>query len=166
MAQKLHFLPYVAFLNDYYLGMGYFQSSLSVEQIKNISKDLLLYYVDDMLRDMPADYKCPQFDLLTIDENCNVLTCCMVPKSHPDYAIGSLFSMSKEEILNQKLTQNICNSCLSSGLAFWGHQAIVPDFVRRDTSSHLKSFIFNNLPKPLLRTVRNSYYRLKGSLRR
>ena len=138
MKNKIHFLPYVAYLNDYYLAMGYLQSSLSTEQLKDISKDLLLYYVDDMLRDRPAEYRCPQFDMLTINENCDVLTCCAIPKTHPDYRVGSLFviAVSLVVLLIGSTNQLFRNSSNSTS-----PHAISPSFLATSLNHSCEQYV-------------------------
>ena len=42
---------------------------------------------------MPQDYLCPQFQSMNIDEHCNVIHCCAVPKNSKDYLVGEASSI-------------------------------------------------------------------------
>ena len=83
----IRFMPYVAYLADYNLARAYLDKSVSKEILGEIAKDLFLFYIDELRANIPQNYICPQFNILTIDENCNILTCCALPKDHPEYLI-------------------------------------------------------------------------------
>ncbi|MEI6516491.1 MAG: hypothetical protein WCO77_10960 [bacterium] len=89
-----------------------------------------MYYVDGLLALQPPGYRCPQFDILTIDEDFNALTCCAVSKHHKDYAIGSIFELSAEDLLVRKTSRPMCEACIASGAAFWVNSSYVPDFAK------------------------------------
>jgi len=125
----IDFLPYMAFLSDYYMMKSYLDQSASSELMTKIAKDLFLFYVDDLLAKMPKDYICPQYSILAIDEYCNVLTCCGLPKGHPEYSLGKLSALSADEIRKGKLSQKTCAGCIKSGQAYWGHNPFVPSYI-------------------------------------
>ena len=125
----IEFAPYVAYLNDYNLSRTYLDKSISQEMLRKMSKDLLLYYVDELIAKAPKNYECPQWDFFTIDEYCNVLTCCLLPKDHPEYSLGNIFALSSNEIQKGKISQRVCIDCIKSGIAYWAHNALVPDFL-------------------------------------
>jgi len=146
--REIEFYPYVAYLNDFNLTSSYFNDSLPYETLKKLSKDLLLYYIEETVALAPKNYVCPQYDMLTIDERCNVLTCCVVPKDHAEYSIGSLFDLSPEEIKKLKVSQKICKECLSSGQAYLAHNAPCPNFILEQKRSKIPNFIKRNIPEP------------------
>jgi len=133
-----------AYINDFNLAMAYLNDTMEYKLLKNASKDLFLYYVDDLIERMPKDYQYPQYDYLTIDESCNVLTCCAVPKNHLNYTIGSLFNLSVDEIVSKKTSQNVCTECMNSGLAYWVHNAVVPSFVEDIIGKSIIKKVYNN----------------------
>ena len=96
---------------------------------RRIGKDLFLHYVDELIARTPQDYQCPQFNILTIDEYCNVLTCCVLPKDHPEYSLGNLFTLSSDDIRKGKLSQNVCSECVKLGISYWVHNPWVPSFI-------------------------------------
>ena len=154
----IDFLPTVAFINDFNLMKAYLDGTMDCELLEKASKDLLLYYVDDLVKHAPKDYHCPQYDSLTMDENCNVLTCCGVPKNHSDYTIGNLFDLSAAEILSKKTSQSVCTECISSGLAYWVHNPCHPDFVQDIVGRSLFKKICRNR-NALVRKLRTIYNR-------
>jgi hypothetical protein len=52
-------------------------------------------------------------------------------KGNADYSIGSLFSLSGNEIIQKKINQNTCKECIRAGVAFWVHNLYLSDFIRR-----------------------------------
>jgi MoaA/NifB/PqqE/SkfB family radical SAM enzyme len=147
--RKISFSPYVAYLNDFNLTKSYLNDTLRYETLKKLSKDLLLYYIEETIALAPKNYVCPQYDMLTIDERCHVLTCCVVPKDHPDYSIGSFFYLSPDEIKKLKVSQKICKECLSSGQAYLAHNAPCPNFILEQRRSKIPIFIKRIIPEPL-----------------
>lgn len=117
--KKIRFLPYFAYFNDYDLALSYLNNTLPHETLIKASKELFLDNIEQFISQHFDHYTCPQISILTIDEYCNVLTCCLISKADPNYSIGSLFSLSKKEIENKKISQEICKECLKKGIAQW-----------------------------------------------
>jgi len=162
--KKIRFMPSAAYLCDFNLAMSYLDNSVDYEELKGISKDLLLYYVDDLIASSPKDYACPQYDFLAINEKCEVITCCGISKDNADYSVGNLFALSAEEIRKGKLSKKVCAKCLSCGLAYWMHNPDVPEFLdymklgqNRKQSHKLLPYIKRNIPSLLKSLVKGSY---------
>lgn len=143
-SRRVEFFPYAAYFNDFNLAMSFLSKKLDQIILYRTTEELLLFYVPELLSRRPSDYRCPQFDRLVIDENCNVLTCCVLPKNNACYSIGSLFELSKTEIIDKKLSQNICNQCNKMGWSYWAHNVYQPDFVqtitKKSTLDKIKTF--------------------------
>jgi len=122
--------PYAAYLNDFNLAKAYLDKSISAELLRRIGKDLFLHYVDELIAKTPHNYQCPQFNILSIDEYCNVLTCCVLPKGHPEYSLGKLSTLSCDDIRKGKLSQKVCTECVKSGISYWVHNPLVPGFTK------------------------------------
>ncbi|MEO5330782.1 MAG: radical SAM protein [Magnetococcus sp. YQC-5] len=118
------FEPSMAYIAHFDKALAYLKKELATEQLVKLSKELLLFYVDDLIATMPPDYDCLEFNYLTLDEECNVITCCVVPRDHADYALGSVFDLSLQEINEQKRQKKMCRECIQTGLAYWVHHAI------------------------------------------
>lgn len=109
-----------AFFNDYNMATKYLKNELSLEEFKKVSKDLLLYYVDDLLEEMPKNYICPQFSQMNIDENCNVVQCCVAPSSSKDYLVCNIKDFTIDKHINRK-NRDICKECYSTKCVYWVH---------------------------------------------
>lgn len=109
-----------AYFNDYNMATKYLQNKLTIEEFKKVSKELLLYYVDDLLEEMPEKYICPQFSQINIDENCNIIQCCVAPSSSKDYFVSSIKDFAVDKYLNKK-DKDICKECYSTKLVYWAH---------------------------------------------
>jgi MoaA/NifB/PqqE/SkfB family radical SAM enzyme len=122
------FAPYCARLADYNFKKSYLDGSISRGLLEEMSKDLFLHYIDELIATMPQNYECPQFNILTIDEYCNALTCCILSKDHPEYSLGSLFELSRSEIHDMKRSRKVCADCIKSGITYWTHHTLVPKY--------------------------------------
>lgn len=109
-----------AFFNDFDMGTNYLKNSLPIKDMNKAGKELLLFYVDDLLDKMPQDYSCPQFKHMNIDENCNVIHCCGAPKSSKDYLVGEACSFDINK-LNRRNQSAICKECYETKFVYWVH---------------------------------------------
>ena len=114
---------YQAFFNDYEQAKGFLTGSLPPELEQRAGRELILDQVSALLSSRPQDYVCPQWSMLTLDENANCLTCCLVPRTSPDYSLGSLFDLSLQEIQEAKRTRPICRECAGLKIDYWVHSA-------------------------------------------
>ena len=118
---KKHYLgisPTYAGIGDFDIFMSYRADELSYDMLKELSQDLFLYYMTDISTQMPKEYHCPYHDVLLIDENCSVLTCCMVNKRMEDYSIGNLFELSLAEMKKRKVSQAVCKKCMGLAIPY------------------------------------------------
>jgi organic radical activating enzyme len=120
--------PYCALFNDFELGRSYLNQTMNGHLLDAASGDLILEYVDTLLKTRPEKFICPQLSILTIDEYSRVLTCCLLSKADPDYSIGSLSALTKDEIEREKASRKTCEECMDLGLAFWVHHVFCPEF--------------------------------------
>jgi MoaA/NifB/PqqE/SkfB family radical SAM enzyme len=125
----IKFAPVLANFGDFDIAIRYFENTLDTQTLKRAAKDLLLYNIDDCIAKRPEGYVCPQFNLLTLDEECNVLTCCGVPRKYKDYALGSLFELSREQIIAMKKDRSVCKKCGEIGLDYFGNHPITPNYI-------------------------------------
>ncbi|ADK84400.1 Radical SAM domain protein [Desulfarculus baarsii DSM 2075] len=91
--------------------MAYFADDMEPGQLKDVSRDLIFHYVDEVAARMPADYRCPYHDALLIDDDFQVLTCCLVTPEMENYSIGNLFDLDLERMRELKVSQPICAEC-------------------------------------------------------
>ncbi|MDX4065641.1 hypothetical protein Q6A91_06335 [Aliarcobacter skirrowii] len=109
-----------AYFNDYNMAIKYLQNKLTIEEFKKVSKELLLYYIDDLLEEMPKDYICPQFSQMNIDESCNIIQCCAAPANSKDYFVCSIEDFTKE-IHHNRVNKEICKECYTTKSVYWFH---------------------------------------------
>ena len=133
----VNFFPYLAYFNDYQLAKSYLDLTLPQKILDAASKELLLYYVEEQISKTPDTYVCPQHSILTIDEYCNILTCCVISKADPDYSIGSLYSLSKNDIEQKKPNPGVCSECSQKGIYNWINNVNRPNFIQK--YDHLQS---------------------------
>lgn len=113
--------PVYAYIADHNMLKKYLKSEFNYPEIKKASEELFLFYLDDKVNEKPDHYQCPQFQMLTIDEHCNIILCCSVGKECDDYSLGSLFNLSQSQIQELKLTREICNECDQLGINYLIH---------------------------------------------
>ncbi|HWK94815.1 MAG TPA: radical SAM protein [Pseudolabrys sp.] len=115
------FRPYLAYINDYERASAYLKDELPPAVLKEISQSILTHYVDELVKSQPDDWQCPQWRSLVLDHRCNVLLCCSLPYSHSECVIGSVFDLTRQEIIDGKRSAKECDDCMSCGVAYWGH---------------------------------------------
>ena len=115
------FTVYPAFFNDYNQTKAYLTGSLPEAFLARAMDELILEGQPALLASRPEDYVCPQFDMLTVDEKGQLVTCCLAPKTSADYAYGTPFELTGEEILERKVTRNLCKECSALKIDYWVH---------------------------------------------
>ncbi|MGE4299243.1 MAG: radical SAM protein [Desulfovibrionaceae bacterium] len=126
----MHFFPYFAHMVDLKEGMAYLNGALDQATLTRASQSLMLSHVPGLAASQPGDWHCFQQNKMIVDEFGMVVTCCLLDKAHPDYAIGSLFDLSLEEIVARKKSRPVCGPCLASGAGYWYLHPTTPPFVR------------------------------------
>lgn len=118
-AQKLgiDFNPYYAHIIDYWKIKDYVEGTCSKELLDDINSSVFISNLKNGLSNVPSDYECPQHLVLNIDENANILTCCVLPNNHPEYSKGNLFDDNAIELINNRQKHNECAYCKKSGIS-------------------------------------------------
>jgi hypothetical protein len=119
------FLPYYAYVNDYAPGKAFLKGTLAPEAREAISRSLFLHYVEDLVASQPEGWQCPQWQgQLTLNHKSEVLVCCVLPYGLAATVIGSVFTLTREQILAGKTTSRECHDCLGCGFAYWAHNPL------------------------------------------
>lgn len=71
----------------------------------------------------PATWECPQYDQLVIDENSNVLQCCLADAYVPGKVIGKLKEVDFELLLGKRKKSPVCGVCIKSDTDYLAHNA-------------------------------------------
>ena len=118
----IELFPYYAFINDYEPMVAFLTKTMPVEQREEISRTLFLHYLDDLLAARASNETCWQWDdQLTINHRAEVLLCCVLPETHEAAILGSVFALSRDEIVTKKKSSPECATCFSSGAHAWCH---------------------------------------------
>lgn len=108
--------PYYALLGNLEKTNRFLNGLLSQEEWIDISQNIIGFKIWERFNNHPQS-GCKQFNRLVLDEECNVLTCCCLPKSHPSYKITNLFDPEfKQKIASWKPDAN-CNNCIAQKLS-------------------------------------------------
>ena len=126
----VEFCPYYAFIADYNRARAYLEERLSYRELRELAENLFLADMADKIARAPAAYRCPQYDILVLDEEAEILTCCYLSKGHPDYSCGSLFDDDLQARLARREEQPECRFCRESGLSYLVHHSATPEFCR------------------------------------
>ncbi|MBI9113107.1 radical SAM protein [Maridesulfovibrio ferrireducens] len=113
----------VAAFNGFSMMQSYLKNTMPYSQLKEASKDLFLYYIDDTIANCPPDWECPQHEFLVIDEHCNAAICCGPDKDHSEYLVGNMLELSTDEIVKRKKAKKkspTCKECMALGMPFLG----------------------------------------------
>lgn len=122
--RSILFQPYYAYVNDYQPAKDLRKQKLDPEVMKDFSEKLFLHYVNDLVAAQPKDWACPQWDeRLTLTHKGDVLLCCVVPDAHPAANLGSIFDLTREQVIKRKKSNRECTDCLNCGVAYWAHNA-------------------------------------------
>jgi MoaA/NifB/PqqE/SkfB family radical SAM enzyme len=129
-AHGVHLRPYYAYIADYEQAKSYLRGTMAAADLQKISRSLFLHYVDALVARQPKDWECPQWrGVLTLSSKSEVLLCGSLPLGHAAAVLGSLFELSREQILSDKLSSKECTECLGCGISYWGHNVALIDQV-------------------------------------
>jgi MoaA/NifB/PqqE/SkfB family radical SAM enzyme len=113
---EISYNPYYAFINDLVRAEKYIDNTLKIADYKEISQNLFCYYIQKRLDKHPKN-NCAQFNILNLNEKCDILPCCCLPRDHQDYVITNIFDKNMMQILGQWKPTTYCIKCMQSGLS-------------------------------------------------
>jgi len=109
------FSPTYAYFNDFVMAYDF----LTGADLK--SKDVtgpFLDYIEELVKQRPVDYKCPQSKILAINTKGELLLCCCASNFAP---LGKIIDMTAEQIEQSKTSSWFCTECQKIGLDYWFH---------------------------------------------
>jgi hypothetical protein len=112
-----------AILNHWDHLRDYIGNKLPYSILKDISQDLFCFRLHDIVNGTVELYRCPQYDLLALDEYGNVLLCCQVPKGNK-YSAGNILRDDIEDIIKYRERNEVCSMCITSGMASYFNTAL------------------------------------------
>ena len=123
LEHELNILPSKAYINNFNKGIEYFTGKLRYDEINEIGKDLFLNPNWHYPIAVDKNFICNQYEMLTIDIDCSVLTCCVDSTKY----IKAYDIKSKDEVTQWRINTNACKQCKSSGLCYCINQDYVSD---------------------------------------
>jgi len=127
----IRFEPAYAILNNWSLVNGYFDNTLDVRMLRQISQDVFCHGIDEAIAKAPMDYDCPQYQHFVLDEQSNVSICCQVSRDE-QFRCGDLFAGDMDEMMQYRRNNPVCKACIGKGLAYYLHNFLVePGFYRQ-----------------------------------
>ena len=92
-----------------------------------MAKDLITFYIDDLVQERPTDYACQQDNLLTINEKGQlILGCCSDSHSKvcgENYCLGDITQMELKDVKQKKkdiFNCSTCSHCREIGADYFG----------------------------------------------
>ena len=86
-----------------------FNKQIFLEEIYTIMESLSKSLNDN-------SFECLQHNILAINENGKLLTCCGLTRFHKEYEIGNILEMNAEEMYHSKRKASVCNKCIQYGI--------------------------------------------------
>lgn len=124
---NLKFEALYAFINDFERLKKYLKNELSYAELKKASEDLILYYYQERIANVPEGYLCPQYNLLTIDQDCKIITCCGDNTHLFNKEIYLLSPKEIAEINKIRMNSSVCDECIKLGMHHIG--AVFPNYI-------------------------------------
>lgn len=118
---KIGYHPYYAIFGDIDMTYRFTHGYLTPEEWKNVSSEIFGNQIHKRVQNNPKN-GCRQFDRLVLDEKCNVLTCCCLPRNHASYKITNLFDANFFKELSEWEPDDNCIFCIKNGLSQYDEQ--------------------------------------------
>jgi len=120
---NIKFKGYCAYFNGIDMFEKYLKNELEYSELKGAATELLLGSIEKRLTEFNQidrnNYYCPQFDFLTIDEHCNVLTCCCYSNAFPNAVYKKIYNVNKiDEINTWRKNSKECRECIDIGITY------------------------------------------------
>jgi MoaA/NifB/PqqE/SkfB family radical SAM enzyme len=109
---------YDAYVNDWWQLEALVHNTLPNEKRREMLDDLFIG--EALLSNAPKGWRCPQWDLMVIDERGNVPVCCNLPNNHPSYSLGAVDNGIANRLQNRP-NLPICETCMESGMSYFTH---------------------------------------------
>ena len=125
------FAPYFAYFADTTWLLDFLEGRLSDNVLTRAKEELFLDKIMEESRNTPKDFRCLQYDRVTINEVGELVLCCGAPRPgngyYDGYLLGDFTSMTADQAMQLKTTSPACKRCVASGAAYLGHVTMRPD---------------------------------------
>jgi|GEM_PF-1142333 len=116
---NIDFYPYYATLYEWQYVRDYIDGTLPYDLLRKASGELFLGNIQKTIDSRPSGFSCNFFDMLLVDINGDLKTCCQIRKGAPNYSYGNIFDIAPDEIRRARTTQQICRECQSKGMDYY-----------------------------------------------
>lgn len=123
----MDFYPYFAIPASIDLAFGFIDHTIAYATLREMAKDLITFYIDDLVQERPTDYACQQDNLLTINEKGQlILGCCSDSHSKvcgENYCLGDITQMELKDVKQKKkdiFNCSTCSHCREIGADYFG----------------------------------------------
>ena len=123
----MDFYPYFAIPASIDLAFGFIDHTIAYATLREMAKDLITFYIDDLVQERPTDYACQQDNLLTINEKGQlILGCCSDRHSKvcgENYCLGDITQMELKDVKQKKkdiFNCSTCSHCREIGADYFG----------------------------------------------
>ncbi len=136
---KLGIAPSYAMINDHERSQKYLKGELEYQDLLRASKELILFPVDsDEFKNRPPFTTCGQFAFLSLDPDCNLITCC-----GDSTIIGKVHEINLQELNSIRRNSPACKKCIDSGVYYLGHAVPSPSTIINGAMHGLSPFLQN-----------------------
>lgn len=136
---KLGILPSYALINDHERWLKYIKGELEYEDVLRASRELFLQpFHSDEFKNRPPFTTCGQFAFLSLDSNCNLITCC-----GDSTIIGKVHEIDLKKINSIRRNSEACQKCIDSGAYFFDHAVPSPSTIINGAMHGLLPFLKN-----------------------
>lgn len=116
---QIDFYPYYAILYEWRHVRDYLNNTLQYDLLKKASQELFLGNIEKTISMRMSDFVCEFFNMLLIDLDGGLKTCCQIRKGDIGYSYGNIFNISAEEVFKRRTTQHICKECQDRGMDYY-----------------------------------------------
>jgi len=139
----IKFKGYCAYFNGKNMFEKYLRNELEYSELKCAATELLLGSIEKRLTEFNKmdknNYNCPQFNILTIDEHCNVLICCGYSDAFPNAVYKKIYNVNKVDEINVwRKNSKECKECINIGLAYAGNNVVLYEDVLYESEFNKK----------------------------
>jgi molybdenum cofactor biosynthesis enzyme MoaA len=141
---RITFAPYFAFFNDAAWALEFLTGRLSDNVLARAKEELFLDKIIEQAGKSPPNFRCPQYDRLTINERGELVLCCGAPRRgdayYEGYLLGDFLSMDADQVIRLKTTSKACATCIGAGVAYVGHHVMRPtEYLPPEPVQHIDS---------------------------
>ena len=115
----VNFAPLIAYLNGSSMMFEYCSKKMNPDLRNKIDQELFTSHYFNTSK--PDNYICPQYDILVLDESCNVVLCCGADKITNGYSLGNIYEIDFDSLRLQRSQSLTCAKCRSLNVEYIWH---------------------------------------------